>query len=261
LTKIHAHKSGDAGIFANAYAVETDKSLIVVDTTLTVSEARAFGQKLQALGKPVAAVLITHAHPDHVAGLSVWLTDPETPIYALAGVDRLLRSIEEPKRAQWAPVFMDEWVPKWTLPNRLVKDGDTVGVDGIDFRVHDLGPGGDGDANSIWIMNGNPPAIFAGDLVFNGTHSYLADGHSTDWLHNLERARSLVPKEAILYPGHGDPGGVELLQTQAAYVNSYREAVRELSQGRATTTEAERSELEGRMKALVPSGKLFLWSL
>lgn len=92
---IHVHKSGEMGIFANAYAVETEDSLIVIDATLTRSEALAFGQILIAIRKPVAAVLITHAHPDHVAGLRVWLANPDTPVYALASVGRLLRAIEE----------------------------------------------------------------------------------------------------------------------------------------------------------------------
>jgi glyoxylase-like metal-dependent hydrolase (beta-lactamase superfamily II) len=256
VTKIHVHKSGEAGIFANAYAVETKNSLVVIDTTLTVSEARAFGQELEALRKPVAAVMITHAHPDHVAGLSVWLTNPDTPVYALASVHRLLNAIEEPKRAQWQPVFKDEWVLKWKLPNRLVKDGETVEVDGTRFRVHELGPGGDCDANSIWIMTGDLPAVFAGDLVFNGTHSYLADGHTTEWLRNLERVRSLIPTGATLYPGHGDPGDLSLLDAQAKYLNFFRAAVRELSGGRSALTDSEQSELVRRMESLVPGGKL-----
>src|SRR5215813_1653747 len=253
---IHEHRSGEAGLFANAYAVETRDSLVAIDTTLTVSEARAFGKKLGVLGKPVAAVLITHAHPDHVAGLSVWLPNPKTPIYALASVDRLLRAIEEPKRAQWQPVFKDEWVAKWTLPNRLVSDGDTVAVDGTKFQVHELGPGGDCDANSIWVMPGDQPAVFTGDLVFNGTHSYLADGHTTEWLRNLERVRSLAPPRAILYPGHGEPGGLNLLDAQASYLNSFRDTVREVSGGRATLTDSELAVLTRRIEALVPSGKL-----
>src|SRR5215831_7707220 len=164
MTKIHAHQSGEAGIFANAYIVETKNSLVVVDTTLTVSEARALGAKINALRKPVKAVLITHAHPDHVAGLSVWLSDPATPVYALAGVDRLLRAMEAPKRAQWQPVFGEDWVSQWTFANRLLSDGDTVEVDEANFRVHDLGPGGDCDANSVWVMGDDAPAVFVGDL-------------------------------------------------------------------------------------------------
>jgi len=254
--KVHVHKSGEAGIFANAYVVEAERSLIVIDTTLTLSEARAFGQKLRALQKPVAAVLITHAHPDHVAGLSVWLSDPGTPVYALASVDRLLRAIEGPKRVQWEPVFKDEWVSKWALPNRLVKDGETLTIDGTHFRVHELGPGGDCDANSVWIMTGDPPAVFTGDLVFHGTHSYMADGHTTEWLRNLDFVRPLVPAGAPLYPGHGDPGDVSLLDAQASYLKFFRDAVRELSRGRTTLSDSEQSELVSQMEARVPGAKL-----
>jgi glyoxylase-like metal-dependent hydrolase (beta-lactamase superfamily II) len=253
---IHAHKSGEVGIFANAYAVETEESLIVIDATSTRSEAGAFGQKLNAIGKPVAAVLITHAHPDHVAGLSVWLTHPETPVYAVSSVDRLLRAIEEPKRAQWEPVLKDEWIGKWTFPNRLIGDGEAVTVGGLQFRAHELGPGGDCDANSIWIMSGNSPAVFVGDLVFNGTHSYMADGHTTAWLRNLERVRSLVPPGAILYPGHGDPGDVSLLDVQAHYLNSFRSAIRQISGGRTILTDPELKDLSRRIESAVPGGKL-----
>jgi|HubBroStandDraft_4_1064222.scaffolds.fasta_scaffold10266_4 glyoxylase-like metal-dependent hydrolase (beta-lactamase superfamily II) len=253
---IHVHKSGEMGIFANAYAVETENSLIVIDATLTRSEARVFGQKLHEIGKPVVAVLITHSHPDHVAGLSVWLTNPNTPIYAVASVDRLLHAIEAPKRAQWEPVFKDEWIAKWTFPNRLVRDGETITMAGLQFRAHELGPGGDCDANSIWVMNGNPAAVFVGDLVFNGTHSFLADGHTTEWLHNLERVRSLVPHGAILYPGHGDHGDLSLLDAQARYLNSFRRAIQQISGGRTTLTDSELKELSRRIESEVPSGKL-----
>jgi glyoxylase-like metal-dependent hydrolase (beta-lactamase superfamily II) len=259
---IHVHKSGEAGIFANAYAIETENSLIVIDATLTRSEARVFGQKLHEIGKPVAAVLITHAHPDHVAGLSVWLTNPDTPIYAVASVDRLMRAMEAPKRAQWEPVFKDEWIAKWTFPNRLVRDGETITMAGLQFRAHELGPGGDCDANSIWVVNGDSAAVFVGDLVFNGTHSYLADGHTTEWLHNLERVRSLVPHGATLYPGHGDHGGIDLLDAQARYLNSFRSAIRQISGGRMALTDSELKELSRRIEWEVPSGKLaFMISL
>jgi glyoxylase-like metal-dependent hydrolase (beta-lactamase superfamily II) len=253
---VHVHKSGEMGIFANAYAVETENSLIVIDATLTRSEASAFGQKLRAMQKPVAAVLLTHAHPDHVAGLSVWLANSDTPIYAVANVDRLMRASEAPKRAQWEPVFKDEWIGKWTFPNRLARDGEMITIAGLECRVHDLGPGGDCDANSIWVLNGNSAAVFVGDLVFNGTHSYLADGHTTEWLNNLERVRSLVPGDATLYPGHGDHGSIGLLDTQARYLHSFRSAIQQISGGRTALTDSELKELSRRIELEVPSGKL-----
>jgi glyoxylase-like metal-dependent hydrolase (beta-lactamase superfamily II) len=262
MTQIHVHSSGEGGIFANAYIVETEESLIAIDTTLIVSEAQAFGERLKELRKPLAAVLITHGHPDHVAGLSVWLKNLETPVYALGSVDRLLRTIEEPKRAQWAPVFKEEWVSKWTFPNRLVKDGEVIAINGTELQVFDIGPGGDCDANSVWVLKGKPSAAFVGDLVFNGTHSYLADGHTTEWLRNLERVRSLLSGSVTLYPGHGNSGDRKLLDAQATYLSSFREAVQELSEGRTTLSETAQSELTRRMEPFVTGGKLsFMVSL
>jgi glyoxylase-like metal-dependent hydrolase (beta-lactamase superfamily II) len=201
MVMIHVHQSGEAGIFANAYLVETDKSLIAVDATLTVTEARIFGERIRALKKPIVAVLITHAHPDHIAGLSVWLPHDDVPIYVLPNVTQLLREIEQPKRAQWQPVFKNEWVLKWTLPNRVVKDGGLIKVDDVVFHVHELGPGGDCDANSTILLHGTSPAAFVGDLIFNGMHSYLADGHIKEWLQK-HRPRTDPPQSRRRHRHH-----------------------------------------------------------
>jgi glyoxylase-like metal-dependent hydrolase (beta-lactamase superfamily II) len=67
---VHTHASGEGGIFVNAYLIETPSGAVAVDATLTESESKAFRRKLEALGKPLLAVLVTHPHPDHVAGIT-----------------------------------------------------------------------------------------------------------------------------------------------------------------------------------------------
>jgi len=68
----------------------------------------------------------------------------------------MIRSSEEFKRAYWTPVFKDEWISKWTPPNRHIKDEEEVIFDGIRYTVHDIGAGGDSDSNSIWIIENEP---------------------------------------------------------------------------------------------------------
>jgi glyoxylase-like metal-dependent hydrolase (beta-lactamase superfamily II) len=256
MPRIHIHNSGEAGIFANAYIVETEKSLVAIDATLTVSEARSFRDRINALRKPLKAVLITHAHPDHVAGISEWLPVAGTPIYAVRKVEQLMRATEAPKRAQWGPVFKEEWIQKWTYPNQIAEDGTEVIIDDVVLEVVETGAGGDCDANSVWIMQAKPVAAFVGDLIFNGTHSYLADGHTAEWLNNLVRIRALLPDTALLYPGHGDPGNVKLFDSQEAYLRAYRQAVAEISRGKATLTETQKNDLVARMKRFLPVEKL-----
>ena len=81
----------------NAYLVETPGGVVAVDTTLTVSDARALRQRAEDLGKPLQAVLITHAHPDHYGGAVELVGSDEVPIVAAAGVDAVIRRDDETK--------------------------------------------------------------------------------------------------------------------------------------------------------------------
>jgi len=253
---IHVHASAEGGIFANAYLIETERGVVAVDATLTVSESRAFRARLDALGKPLLAALVTHAHPDHVAGLANLVGSSGAPVLATAAVAQLIRESEEPKRAQWGALFGDEWVPTWTYPNHLVQDREEVTFDGVAYRVHELGAGGDCDANALWVMASEPRAAFVGDLAFSGTHSYLADGHILAWLANLERVRPILAGVSTLYPGHGAPGSLALLEAQRDYLLTYCGAVRDVAEGGRPLGERAKQELTARMERYLPAAPL-----
>ena len=254
--QIHTYTSSELGLYVNAYLVETDNGVVVVDGTLTVSDSKALRAQIDALGKPVLAVLLTHAHPDHVAGVTTIVGAPiNTAIVALESVDQLMRATEQAKHAQWAPVFGDEWITRWTYPNQLVASGTSITFDGVTYRVHDLGPGGDSDANALWLIDGQA-AAFVGDLVFNGTHCYLADGQILRWLANLERLRALLDERATLYPGHGPAGARELIDQQRDYLLAYTAAVVRLLDDAATFDPASSDALVAEMERYRPGAPL-----
>jgi glyoxylase-like metal-dependent hydrolase (beta-lactamase superfamily II) len=62
--RIHRHSTGPQGALVNAYLVETSQGVVAVDGTLTVSDGRALRAQFESIGKPLRAVLVTHAHPD-----------------------------------------------------------------------------------------------------------------------------------------------------------------------------------------------------
>jgi glyoxylase-like metal-dependent hydrolase (beta-lactamase superfamily II) len=254
--RIHPHVSSEAGILANAYLIESTNGVVAVDATLTHGESRALRARVGALRKPLLAVLITHAHPDHVAGLTNLAGTADIPILALASVAALMRATEAAKHAQWKPVFQDEWIDQWTYPTQLIRDREAVTFDGVTYRVYDLGPGGDCDANGMWIIETEPHAAFVGDLVFNGTHVYTADDHILAWLANLEIARSLLTDVPTLYPGHGSPGSLDLLDAQRDYLLAYCAAVKELAAGQPELTEEAKERLVAWMEAVRPGAGL-----
>lgn len=254
--KIHTHMSGEKGIFANAYIIESQNGVVVIDSTLTVSKSKALRSELDSIGKPLLAIILTHPHPDHVAGVTNLVTSQDVPIISLESIASIMNATEEAKRIQWTPVFGKEWISSRTYPNQYVKDLDSVTFDGITYKVYDFGPGGDSDANSIWVLENGPNVAFVGDLVFNGFHPYIADNHISDWLKNIEKARHLLANVSTIYPGHGRSGSLDLLESQKKYLLAYSDAVKELSGGKSILTEEAKKELTQRMEKFLPGPSL-----
>lgn len=244
---VHVYQSGETGIFANAYLVETERSVVAIDSTLSNSDSKALRTKLDALGKPLVAVLLTHGHPDHYNGVRNLVAGADVPVYSTPGVADVIRRYDAEKEAQWKPVFKDDWPTPRMFPNRSAVDKQTLTFDGVSFTVHDLGAG-ESHADSIWIVSAHGTRIaFIGDVVLNGVHAYLSDGHTTQWLKNIDRVRRMTHDSRVLYPGHGASGHAELLDAQRDYLNAYRKTIASLAHGNTSLTDSQKNELEAQM--------------
>lgn len=254
---VHVHACGEGAIFVNAYLVETPSGVVAIDSTLTETESKAFRKELEALDKPLRAVLVTHPHPEHVAGITNLVAKDTTKIISTQPVLDLMRKLEEPKRKQWTPIYGAEWVQRWTYPNTVAESGDQFTFDGVTFSVLDVGAGGDSEANSVWFVEGPKRTAFLSDLVFNGTHSYVADGHLLAWLGNLSRIDRLCDGMDLVFPGHGAAASPQqLIAPQRDYLMTLAGHVKELAEGRPSLTDSAKKELEERMKAAYPQAGL-----
>ncbi len=254
---VHRLTIGEGGILANGYLVEGETGVVAVDSALTVSGGRALRQRLDELRKPLLAVLLTHGHPDHYNGVAALLEGlPGVPFHATAAVAEVIAASDAAKERQWRPMFGDEWPVRRVFPDRLVADGETLVHDGLRFTVHDLGPG-ESHADSYWVMESRDGIdAFLGDEAFDGMHSYLSDGHSTAWLAHLALLEEELANVGTVYPGHGLPGGLELLAAQRAYLEAYRAEVEGLRNGTAELTAGAKKDLSARMLRRYPEAKV-----
>jgi glyoxylase-like metal-dependent hydrolase (beta-lactamase superfamily II) len=251
-SKVHTYTSVEPMLHVNAFIVETNESLVIVDTTLTMTDSKNLKKKADELGKPIAGIVLTHGHPDHVAGTLNIVPNGDIPIYSIAPVKKLMEDTEQQKHQQWSGMFGAEWVPKWVYPNTIVSDGESIEIGGLKFNVIDLGSGGDCDANSIWLLQGENPAAFVGDFLYNKNHTYMADGSILRWLGNLERYSELLKDYSTYYIGHGDSCDFSALQRQKDYFLTYCSEVLKATGGSAHFTEQAKKQFESKMLSLFP---------
>ncbi len=255
---IYTYTAAANGLFVNSYLVESDDGVVAIDGSLLVSDARAFRARLDALHKPLLAVLVTHGHPDHFNGVVELVRGQgDVPIYATPEGKAVIDEVAEPKRAQWSPTYGDEWPTETAYPNATLDDGETLTIGALRIHAHELGPC-ESASEALFVVEGEDaaPVAFTGDLFYNAHHSYNADGFTAAWLDALDRAPALLAGIDTLYPGHGRPAGPEALEAQRRYQLMLREAVRNLAHGEPSLSDAAKQELTARMAAFLPDPAL-----
>jgi glyoxylase-like metal-dependent hydrolase (beta-lactamase superfamily II) len=251
---VHSYRSGELGLFVNSYLVEGSDGVVAVDAPLLLSDGRAFRARLEALGKPLLGVLVTHPHPDHYNTIGELPADESVPVIAHGDVAREIREKDEAKRAQWGPTFGDEWPSSATFPNRLVGDEESVELGDLRFTAWDFGRG-ESASETVWLL-GDGDTAFVGDLAFNGTHAYLADGSTDAWLRALDRAEESLADVRTLYVGHGAPTEAAAFAEQRRYLLMVREAIGRATGGRPELGEDEANRVASLMERYLPGAPL-----
>lgn len=205
----------------NSWWVETPHGqLILFDAQRDTSSANQLIAAVQATGKPVSAIFVTHPHPDHVTGLGlVAAAFPQAGVYAGAptaaeiggdtqGLVKL--GLESSPGALPAPRF-----------TRVLRDSEAVAIDGIEVRALVLGDGESVGVTAFWLPK--MKLLVAGDVATTGYVPWLAEARTREWLTQLDELKSRVPSGAMTLPGHGEPGGYGKL---SGWMRGYLQAVR-----------------------------------
>lgn len=241
----------------HAYAVELDNSVVVVDSGLAMSSAQELRDMAESTRKPIKAVLLTHGHPDHYTGLVKF---KDVPVYASQGGLEFAQREDIAKAATAKGYLGDDYPDERHFPDHIVKDGDTVTIDGVTFTFTDLGPG-ESDSDGMWSFekDGQKHA-FVGDAVAYQAHCFFRDGHADEWHKLTERLERELPEDAVIYIGHGPtPAPREAITWQRGYIQTFLNAVDNMEDKSLPVSRDRQEQVIRKMQEYLPGeATLFL---
>jgi cyclase len=198
----------------NAVCVDGgDDGVIVVDSLFTPRYATEMMESLRGVtDAPVKALVNTHFHCDHTFGNTAIPTD------RIVAHERALAELERRgqdyvaelsgRRPDLAPELVDIGV-RVRYPTETIGDAGTtlrVGDLTLEIRYHGALAHTDHDLTVFIPERG---VLIAADLVVEGVALFMHDGE----LFGLRDVLQRIPRDGveIVIPGHGEVGGVELI--------------------------------------------------
>ncbi|NNC71838.1 MAG: MBL fold metallo-hydrolase [Sphingomonadaceae bacterium] len=207
----------------NAYWIEGSDGIVIFDTQRDPDLAARFASEIEQAGKPVIAIIVSHYHADHFAGLP-YLAEafPDARILMPEAVAEQLSEDPSGYVEQVAALYGEDFggMPE---ADGLLTGGEELNLSGVPMTVSIVD---EAEASPILMLAvPSQNALLASDLVVSGMHPNMADADLDSWPRALERLSRDFPN-VTLYPGHGEQGPANLLvANQTAYLNFMRTLV------------------------------------
>jgi len=208
------------GFMNNPAFIVAEKSVIVIDPGSSYLTGEMVLREIKKVtDKPVSHIFNTHIHGDHwLANDSIKQKYPKVKIIA---DPRMLKKAKAGAAQVWIDRMsaLTKGITKGTniaYPNMLVKDGQSLKIAGLDFKIHSIGVGHSDTDVMIEYVNGS--TFFTGDNAGYLRILRMSDGSFRDLDKALKRA--IDTKSTYYVPGHGPTGDIKVVKLQREYLNT-----------------------------------------
>jgi glyoxylase-like metal-dependent hydrolase (beta-lactamase superfamily II) len=223
--------------YCNSVVIEMDRYLILVDPSYPRRTRELMREIPKLSGKPVRYVFDTHAHGDHSYGNSLWTKAGATTLAYVGVHEEMARYEPERWRAAMAKRSDMQGVGETVEPPKMVFRGPRFVLRDRHREVDFLYLGWAHTRGDGWVWLPKERVLCTGDAAVNGPRNKLWDADVANWPKVIDKTVALRPR--IVLPGHGDAGGVRILQGQARFLRDLYAAVAGEIRGGVALAQAE----------------------
>jgi glyoxylase-like metal-dependent hydrolase (beta-lactamase superfamily II) len=222
------------------------RDAVLVDAFMTIEQAHALGEWVEAHGKHLTTIYATHGHGDHFFGASTVLQRfPRARLVATPEVVEMMRQQASPQSLAsfWTPRFPGQIADQLVLAEKLTDN--VIGLEGHDLVVVPLGHTDTDNTTCLHVPSIG--LVVAGDAAYNDVHLLLAESNAhtrREWIAALDTIEALHPHAVIA--GHKRPG----TDDAPGIIEETRQYIRAFDRLAQTTTTAR--ELYDQMLSLYP---------
>ncbi len=172
----------------NTYLIMREQGVIVIDPGAECTKIKAAIAQTQ---KPLTAILLTHAHFDHIGAVDELYEAYHCPIYASCEAINMSQNSYTNLSDQFTPFTLSS--PIKALPDELKL---------LDLSIQVINTPGHTDGDVCFYVP-QEKALFTGDTLFQGSagRTDFPTGNLSTLMHSLKVLKEL-PFDATVYPGH-----------------------------------------------------------
>lgn len=215
-SKAEVFTSGEQGGVVDSTIILGEKKALVVDTQFIRAEAEALVARIEASGRELETVYVTHTHPDHYLGTEFLLKRwPDAKVYAHRDVASNIAKTGGAVLKRWQGMMPGGVADRLIVPEALTADH--LMLEGEKIRIL---PPMHGDTDIITpVLVETLDTVIVADLVYNRTHVWAVENTTDErldaWRASLAAVRAL--NVGTIIPGHraadaaNDAGAIDFM--------------------------------------------------
>ena len=222
---VERFSASEPGAWSNSYLISEGEEALLYDVFQLRTDAGQLADSVEASGKRLGKVWISHAHPDHFLQLDVIVDRfPDAEVLTTPNVVQDLKTdgpwMFELLRGKLGPEAAERLIEPTAINASSLPLGEST-LEVVEF--------GAGEAKHHACLHlPDRQAFVTSDVICNGAHLYLQEHNLEGWLERLDEIDRFAARHGVqtLYPGHGPAGGLSLIQGTREYLRAFASAVK-----------------------------------